>query len=497
MTIPIAAVGVLLLAMGVYGAWRVHRLHQRGTDILAENVSSIRSAEGVDVVVREMRYRLKRYLSTENPRHLTAYAELLPEGIRWLSEAEQRANTDHEVALLGRIRNGFRRAESELPSIAEEIDSPQAAQRIAALADEVLPSEILAPARQYIHLNEQEALRSNRRNEETANRLMLGLLLLGTCGGVAGLLAGYGIARYVSRTIVQLSFPIRDVAGKLNEVVGPVAVSAEPEFRDLENVLTRVSQRVTTIVDRLQRSEQETLRAEQLAAVGQLAAGLAHELRNPLTSMKVIVQSAAEPGDLDAKDLAILKEETARLEKSVQTFLDFARPPQPEKRCVDLSALVAQTVDLASPRAARRRITLDFQPAPDSAAAEVDPVQFRQVVLNLVLNALDAAENGGRVRVEVFREAEAWAAEAPEGPDEAVAVRVSDDGPGLPASLGARIFDPFISTKETGLGLGLSICSRIVDAHGGRIEAADGAAGGAVFTVRFPSAPRTVACLPC
>jgi signal transduction histidine kinase len=234
-----------------------------------------------------------------------------------------------------------------------------------------------------------------------------------------------------------LSVPIRDAAGKLNEVVGPVTVSASGDFDELEASLQNVAGQIGTVVERLQHSQREVLRSEQLAAVGQMAAGLAHELRNPLTSMKVLVQPAAEPAaavSLSEEDLAVLNEEIARLERSIQTFLDFARPPQPEKRPFEARGVLEQVVHLVSGRADRQG-----------------------------------------VRITCAEAAGGW-----------FTVRVAATGIGLPAHLGQRIFEPFVSTKETGMGLGMSICKRIVEAHGGEIIAAGRPGGGTTFTVRLP-----------
>src|SRR5262249_54467055 len=146
----------------------------------------------------------------------------------------------------------------------------------------------------YLDFNEEEIARSNEDNERTADQMVRGLLLLGICWPVAGLLAGYGIARIVSRSILRLSVPVRDAAGKLNEIAGRITLSARWSLEDLEAVLHTIAEQIGAVIGRLQQSQREVLRAEQLAALGQLAAGVAHELRNPLTSMKLLVQAAAE-----------------------------------------------------------------------------------------------------------------------------------------------------------------------------------------------------------
>ena len=144
--------------------------------------------------------------------------------------------------------------------------------------------------------------------------------------------------------------------------MGPIHLSPDWDVESLDILLRRMADEVGTVVERLERSQREVLRAEQLAALGQLAAGLAHELRNPLTSMKILVQSAVERGEsagLSGRPLAVLEEEIVRLEGSIQAFLDFARPPAPEKRRFDLDKVLEGKLDLISARAALTSVAID------------------------------------------------------------------------------------------------------------------------------------------
>ena len=278
------------------------------------------------------------------------------------------------------------------------------------------------------------------RSLSLADTVGMGLLLLGACGAAAGLLAGYGIARGVARRIAQ--------------------------------------------------SEHEATRAEQLAAVGQLAAGLAHELRNPLTAMRMLMEAGRQQPDgplLEGRDLDVLDEETARLEKLVESFLDFARPPHLETYQVDARDLVTQTMHLVSGPARQCGVTLQHENIEEPMPIVADPVQIRQVLLNLLLNAIDAVGDGGNVFVRlrpriVSTEGERWGE-----------ILVDDDGPGIAMEQRTRIFEPFVSTKETGMGLGLAVSRRIVEAHGGSIQVEESSLGGARFRIRLPSVARVPA----
>jgi signal transduction histidine kinase len=384
---------------------------------------------------------------------------------------------------MDRVGRGHKRFWTELQEIIEQVPAAQLADAVRALIDDVLVREVLEPAHEYLDFTEEEVKASIAKNQVLGDRLVYGLLLLGTCGSAAGLVAGFGLARGLSRSLVQLSVLIRDTAGHLEEDAGSITFSGG-DLRELENVLRLITERVGSIMRRLQQRERDFLLAEQLAAVGQLAAGMAHELRNPLTSMKLLVQgSQVGTGDawagaaLSSRDLAVLEEEITRLEQLVQSFLDFARPPKPDMRILDVCPLVEQTLALVAGRAAAASSRVEFVAHVRPATTVIDPGQVRQVLLNLVLNALDASGSGGTISVTLEREAEGW-----------LNIQVADRGCGLPPALAERIFEPFTTTKETGLGLGLSICRRIVTAHGGTLTGANRAGGGAVFTLRLPAA---------
>jgi signal transduction histidine kinase len=235
------------------------------------------------------------------------------------------------------------------------------------------------------------------------------------------------------------------------------------------------------VVSQLQQREHEVLRAEQLAAVGQVAAGVAHELRNPLTSVKMLVQTGLEgpaPTGLAVEDLEIIEHEIRRMEASIQTFLDFARPPHAERRRCDLLAVVRRSLALVEGRARRQGVRCQADLPPGPVEVDIDAEQIHQVLLNLLLNSLDFLPHGGEIRLEV----------RPATPGSPLAtVTVRDTGPGLAPRVRERLFEPFVSGKETGLGLGLSISRRLVEAHGGTMTGDNSPAGGAVFRFTLPA----------
>jgi two-component system, NtrC family, sensor histidine kinase HydH len=490
-TVPMVAVGIVLLSVGIVSAWRVHQMHQRSDRIVSENVSSIREAKELETLFHQFRYRLKRFLRAGNERHLEELAPLIPECRERLARTIAFGQSSSEQDSVERLARGGEALLEDFERLVQS--SGEDRTRLAArMADQLIAEELLGATRDYVLQNEQKLSESNQRNQSTASLLMLGLIALGTCGAVGGLLAGYGLSRVLNRTIVQLAIPIRDTAGKLDEVVGPISVSTASGFEDLQEILRTVSARVATVVERLQDSERELIRGEQLAAVGQLAAGIAHELRNPLTAVKPILQLAQSPQDLTDRDLEVLRAEVGRLEASIQTLLDFARPSKPAKREISLERLLEDTVQLVARRAERQDVRLTLRPTRDPMTVLVDMMQLRQVILNLLLNALEAVQRGGHVTIETEFRREVVPPDAPEfaGVDPTAAdwavIHVRDSGRGIEDSVADQLFDPFVSTKETGTGLGLSICKRVLDAHGGAIVARNAPAAGAVFSVWLP-----------
>ncbi len=211
--------------------------------------------------------------------------------------------------------------------------------------------------------------------------------------------------------------------------------------------------------------EAEVRRSERLAALGRLSAGVAHEIRNPLAGIRTtaeLLRSRLGEGDERGRFVDVILEESIRLDRIVGSLLQFAKPAEPRLEPVDLGALLDRAIQLANGKAAEHRVHLRRAPESGNALPLADRDQILQVLLNLILNAIEATPAGGEVRVGV---------EAPaRGRGTAASVRIEDGGEGIPASIRERVFDPFFTTKPGGTGLGLSISEHIVRRHGGSIR---------------------------
>jgi signal transduction histidine kinase len=485
LTAPVIAVSALMLVVALGAAWYVRDSQRSVSVMLGRHVASVGAAQELGISLHEIHVQFDRYLITGERKHLDPVPRLRHRADEALHGAERAATTETEQALMKRVRKGYEHFFAEYDRL-EHAPPPQGLYaKVLELIDTVLTREILEPAREYLRVNEGMLARATEANQELSQRLTIGLVGLGVCGSIGGLLGGWVIAVSLRRSLLDTDRVLRHTAAQLGEAAH-VAL-ALPGGRAPDTTLQQVTAAAAAVLQRLKQTERDALRAEQLAWVGQMAAGIAHEVRNPLTTIKVLVQAATDPkrsAGFRPRDLRVLEGEILRLEQIISTFLDFARPPQPAKKPVPPREILGECIAGVAARAELQQVELKRDVPQELPALDADPGQLKQVLYNLLFNALDALTTGGTILVSARSEVGTG------GPT--VMIRIADTGPGLPVGLEGRIFDPFVSTKETGLGLGLSICKRIVEAHGGSIDAANAPAGGAVFVVRLPTVPAHV-----
>jgi signal transduction histidine kinase len=484
---PALLLGLVLFGGCLITAWYINRLESNLAKILSQNVTSLGAAQELEIRVRQLRNHCFIYLIEPTPAHLEPIEQDNQHFEEALQLARQSAHTPEQHAAVAAIETGYQRYRDELAKLREQVMREGPRTDFGRLSEAHPIRHVTDACHELFRLNQvemdQTALESKRVTRQ-ANLIVLGL---GIGGPIGGLVIGYSMARRLNRSIYRLSVRVQDMARHLDQKVASMSVVVDGNIESLDKQLQHVVGRVEETAQRLQRQQHEMLRAEQLAAVGQLAASVAHEVRNPLTSIKMLVevaQRAQNRKPLTGEDIDVIHGEIARLEQTVQGFLDFARLPSPQRSICDLRTVVAQAVDLVRARARQQNVDIAVLGNGDGNGAEApvqgyaDVGQMRTVLVNLFLNALDAMPRGGRLAVGL---------EA--APSAEIHLSVADTGPGIAPELADRLFTPFTSTKPTGTGLGLSISRRIVEEHGGRLSARNRPEGGACFTITLPACP--------
>ena len=285
------------------------------------------------------------------------------------------------------------------------------------------------------------------------------------------------LAHFVHRPMIELQAKIREVSeGNLN-----VAVSfsrRNDEIGDLGRNFNRMLQQLREGRDEIERLHRTQMsRAEHLATLGELATGLAHEIRNPLAGIAGVIEIVGRDLPPSSPARAVVKDirqEIAQIDRAVTDLVEMARPHPPQIRSSDLNATVEHAVTLARQQVLSRPIKIELAKSLHLPDVDHDSIQIHQVLLNLLLNAVQAIENEGIIHVET----------APH--DGSAAIVVSDTGRGIPAENLPNIFRAFYTTKRNGTGLGLSLARRLVEEHHGRIEVSSVVGKGSRFTVFLP-----------
>ena len=249
-------------------------------------------------------------------------------------------------------------------------------------------------------------------------------------------------------------------------------------YQELKTFSQQMEEKIQKTTAALRKTEAQLIRSEKLAALGQLAAGIAHEIRNPLTSINILIHSLRDglsSENSHGEDLKVIEEEIDRINEIVDQFLRFAKPASPLLEKAEIIPMFEETLQLLKPQIERRRISVqkNFRSLPPIT---IDREQMKQVVLNLLLNAIQAMPEGGRLGLSgLVPEENQW-----------IQISVQDSGIGIPPKDMDKLFDPFFSTKEGGIGLGLSIAHRIIDQHHGKIEVESTPGKGTLFTIWLP-----------
>jgi signal transduction histidine kinase len=478
----VVALAILSSLVTLYAAWRINlRLEEANR----ENRPSVR-AEEVEIILREGNHLLAScLLDTGNPAWEQKFRQLQPRFHAWIATVRNSTYiSQEEKALLFRLEKTWTDLETrreEVIALCRKGDTDRAKTILLTEIDGRLSKEADDLCGQLIAVNEHD---SGEFLARAGQRMRVTTWVVGISSVLTLLLGGFLLWLFFYRVL----FPLRGMVADAQLYRGDRHVddegSEEDELRVMGNHLRSLMSDVSDTRSRLDRSRHQLLVAEKLASVGKLAASVAHEIRNPLTAIKMwlfsIQEAARGNADLGRK-LGIISEEIMRLESIVRNFLEFSRPLTLHCQPQDMGAVIHQTLELLGPRFQGEKIKITNTHRPGLPPVMADAAQLKQVLLNLLGNAADAMVGGGDIRITSNAEKDA-------GGRAMVVVRIRDTGPGMPQDVRCRIFEPFFTTKENGTGLGLCIAAQVMDRHGGGLVLESSTENGTTFAIWMPVA---------
>ena len=316
-------------------------------------------------------------------------------------------------------------------------------------------------------------------NQKEIRRTRLMLILIGCSGFLLGLVGAGILAKRITGPLQKLvEGTVRISKGDFTQTI---SVTSRDEIGDLARSFNEMTRDLLETRRRMEDANRRLIQAEKLASIGRISASIAHEIRNPLTSVKLNIQKLQQSERLDEEEkehLGISQEGIGQIEKFIKELLNFTRVADLNQERFSMVQIIEESLKLMRNSFQEKKIVLEKRFAADLPAVVVDGDKVRQVFLNILRNAFEAVEEGGRIKVVLSC--------LKENGVPMIKVRISDNGCGIPEKDWENIFEPFYTTKPSGFGLGLSNARKIVEQHRGSIRVAKSRGKGTTFEVRIP-----------
>lgn len=421
---------------------------------------------------------IRQRISAARERLAELSAQAFPSELPFLHELSARV-----TELEKRYATTQKRLNQAFVTLSQDAPEPEVVSRSRTLLD----GDFAAIERDVraIHLALEGRIRVRvEKAEQRERRTGIAIILLSVVAIAVGLIATAISARTLRPVRTLIQFVSRIGEGDYSARLG---LRGDDEISLLAREFDQMARSLREREAQLREKQEALLRAEQLAAVGRISAQIAHEVRNPLSSIGLNVELLEEsfgkarfdtPAQArEAKEvLGSVLREVDRLAEITEQYLKMARLPHPSLEPEDLNAVISSVLDFSREELDRAEVRVERALDPATPPALADEGQLRQVFLNLVRNSREAMRQGGTLKVRSGQS------------DGAVEVVFQDSGPGMSGEVRERIFDPFFSTKSGGTGLGLAVSRQIIQAHGGSIACESAEGGGTTFTIRLPRA---------
>jgi len=473
--LAIGALVAIALLGGATTIWMVHRMDSAVSSVIGSKVAVLNVSQELESSLAMQRGLLSYYYIDGNSEWLAQLDQHRYEFENWLKKAREFADSDRQRELLNDIESKYVRYTDLRERV---IDLYKAGKREQGYA---LHKEVRNPFYAIRDLCEQFKQMQYGRVIAIANGIRLKVTFFDVAASIAMVCAlGLGITLGVlllSRVLV----PIRLLAFAADRN-GGVSLDEPDEVKALGKKIQGLVESIDTTRVALEQSREHLLQSEKLAQIGKLAAGVAHSIRNPLTSVKMRLFSLERTLALSTEqkeDFDVISEEIRHIDTIVGNFLEFSRPPKLKIQKASPSEVVDMALQLLRHRTESYGVTVELMRHGKLPEVNCDPEQLKEVLVNLIVNACEAMGDGGRILI-----TEEEGSTEPMG--RVVVIRVSDTGPGIPEAIKEKIFEPFYTTKQEGTGLGLSIAARIIEEHKGRLSVKGRAGKGTTFTITLP-----------
>ena len=469
----VAALILTALVGGLVTIWHTGATDDLFTTLIDKNISSFQAAEGLEIALLSQKGYLTYYFLDGNPEWLQKLKENHQSFLQWLRKAHNSATTPVMTEILNKIDSKYKdyiARREEVINLYKTGNRDQGAKLHWEIRHQFL--EIYDLCENYKLVN--QGIISQIKNESLAQARFIKTLALIVMPSVVllGLLLTYIL-------IKQLLEPIRQLSRETGLGPGP---GEKDEVQALSRRVHDLIENVDQAQTKLERSQEHLVQSEKMAMVGKLAAGVAHSIRNPLTSLKMRLFSMGRTLELSPthqEDFEVIAEEIRHIDNIVANFLEFSRPPKLMMQKVSPSDVVDMALQLLRHRLESYNVEVQLKRSRALPEVWADPDQLKEVLVNLLTNACEAMKGGGSI---VIQEGETFL----QSIGQVVTIQVSDNGPGIPEAVQDKIFQPFFTTKEEGTGLGLSIATRILGEHGGWLDLDSQEGRGTTFTINLP-----------
>ncbi len=458
---------------GIVMIWYTQRIENVLNEIIDKHLAAYQSAQSLEVALIKQKGFLTYYFldgDLDWLRQLNEYRQLFTRRLQEASQMDGNGNHGNILEEIEREYLSYIQGKDQVIAYYQNGERAKGAELHKQVRKHFF--SLIDLCEKYKEIHTRQIMEAKTHTLMQASRLRMTALV----AMVGGMVLAIGLLAILVGQILQ---PVNRLFEATSGSIPPLPT---------DNIVDALSQRVHGLLEdvdqthlALERSRESLLQAEKMAMVGKLAAGMAHSIRNPFTSVQMRLFSLSRSLKLDSEqkeDFQVISEEIRHIDTIVQNFLEFSRPPKLKMQRLSPSAVVDMALQLLRHRLKSYDVTVHLergQPLPD---VSVDPEQLKEVLVNLIINACEAMGNGGRITI---RETVAT-----EAAGEAAVIQVSDNGPGIPEHLAVKVFQPFFTTKEEGTGLGLSIVGRIINEHGGRIRLDPKEGMGASFVITLP-----------